>query len=52
MLLFTTNLIGLTLAAALTFLVLGYAPLLRARRGLFISLVLMAMIAVPLSFSF
>jgi uncharacterized hydrophobic protein (TIGR00271 family) len=52
LLLFTTNLVGLTLAAALTFLVLGYAPILRARQGLFVSLALMVAIAVPLSFSF
>lgn len=52
LLLFLTNLVGIALAAALTFLVLGYAPILRARRGLVISLLLLAIISVPLSISF
>lgn len=52
MLLFVTNLVGITLAAALTFLVLGYAPLVRARKGLMLTAVLLAVVAVPLSLSF
>ncbi|MDY0249338.1 MAG: DUF389 domain-containing protein [Pseudomonas sp.] len=51
-LLFLTNLVGIALAAALTFLVLGYAPIVKARRGLVLSLVLMLAIAVPLTWSF
>lgn len=52
LLLFLTNLIGIALAAAVTFLVLGYAPILKARRGLAISLLLLGLISVPLSVSF
>jgi uncharacterized hydrophobic protein (TIGR00271 family) len=52
LLLFTTNLVGIALAAALTFLVLGYAPILKARRGLAISLLMLALVSVPLSVSF
>ncbi len=51
-LLFLTNLVGIALAAALTFLVLGYAPIVKARRGLALSLALMLTIAVPLTWSF
>ena len=51
-LLFTTNLVGIALAASLTFLVLGYAPLVKARRGLTLSTALMLAVAVPLTWSF
>ncbi|AFV00210.1 DUF389 domain-containing protein [Simiduia agarivorans] len=49
MLLFLTNLVGISLAAALTFLVLGFSPLERARKGLMFSAALMGVIAIPLS---
>jgi len=52
MLLFVTNLVGIALSAALTFLVLGYAPLLQARRGLLISLLLLTTVAIPLTLAF
>jgi uncharacterized hydrophobic protein (TIGR00271 family) len=52
MLLFLTNLAGISLAAALTFLLLGYAPLVRARRSLLVSLCLLLLLAVPLAWSF
>jgi uncharacterized hydrophobic protein (TIGR00271 family) len=52
MLLFITNLVGITASAALTFLVLGYAPLLRAKRGLLISAVLLLAVSIPLSIAF
>lgn len=52
MLLFLTNLVGISLAAALTFLFLGYAPFQRARRGLGMSLVLLVLVAIPLTLSF
>lgn len=52
LLLFITNLVGIALAAAFTFLVLGYAPILKARRGLAISLLLLAVVSVPLTVSF
>lgn len=51
-LLFLTNLVGIALAAAVTFLVLGYAPLVKAHRGLVLSLTILAVITVPLTFSF
>ena len=51
MLLFLTNLVGISLSAALTFLVLGFAPLDRARKGLMLSATLMGLIAIPLSVS-
>lgn len=51
-LLFITNLIGIALAAALTFLTLGYAPIVKARRGLTLSLALMITVAVPLTWAF
>lgn len=50
-LLFMTNLVGITLAGVLTFLVLGFAPVKRARQGLVWSFALMAIIAVPLAIS-
>jgi uncharacterized hydrophobic protein (TIGR00271 family) len=51
-LLFVTNLVGIALAASLTFLVLGYAPIVRARRGLVISLLMLLLVSIPLSLSF
>lgn len=52
MLLFLTNLVGIALAAALTFLVLGFAPLLKAKRGLAISAALLTAVAIPLTLAF
>lgn len=51
-LLFTTNLVGITLSAALTFTVLGYAPVKRAQKGLLYTSILMLLITIPLGFSF
>lgn len=51
-LLLLTNLVGIALAAAATFLVLGFAPFKPARAGLGLSLLLVALIAIPLSLSF
>lgn len=51
-LLFITNLVGITLAASLTFLVLGYAPIHRAKKGLLYSFVILAMVSIPLVISF
>ncbi|TDG12081.1 TIGR00341 family protein [Seongchinamella unica] len=48
LLLLTTNLVGISLAASATFLVLGFAPLTRARKGLLISLLPLAVISIPL----
>jgi uncharacterized hydrophobic protein (TIGR00271 family) len=48
LLLLTTNLVGISLAASFTFLVLGFAPFTRARKGLGVSLALVLVISVPL----
>lgn len=47
-LLFITNLVGITLSAALTFIVLGYSPIKKAKKGLLYTSLLLAFIAVPL----
>lgn len=51
-LLFITNLVGITLSAALTFIVLGFAPVKRAKKGIFYTSILMAFITIPLFLSF
>jgi uncharacterized hydrophobic protein (TIGR00271 family) len=52
LLLFITNIVGISLAATVTFLILGFAPFKRAQKGLVISLLLMSLIAIPLYFTF
>lgn len=51
-LLFLTNLAGIVLAAAITFLGLGFSPFHRARKGLAISLALAALVSLPLGNAF
>ena len=51
-LLFLTNLVGITLSGALTFVVLGYAPISRGKKGIYTTAVLMVFITLPLMFSF
>ena len=51
-LLFITNLVGITLAASLTFVILGYAPIHRAKKGLLYTLVILSIITIPLVISF
>lgn len=51
-LLFLTNLVGITLAAAFTFIVLGYSPVKRAKKGISYTLILMVLISIPLLMSF
>ncbi len=51
-LLFLTNLVGITLSAALTFIVLGFAPLKKAKKGVFYTSIIMTIIAIPLVLSF
>jgi len=51
-LLFMTNLVGIVLAALLTFRVLGFSPAVKARRSVFIVLLMMILITVPLYFSY
>jgi len=52
LLLFLTNLAGIVLAAALTFLALGFTPFTRAKKGLGIAAIAVALVSVPLIFSF
>jgi uncharacterized hydrophobic protein (TIGR00271 family) len=52
MLLLGTNLAGIVVAAALTFLILGFSPFRLAKKGLLISLILLIVIAAPLALSF
>ncbi len=51
-LLFLTNLIGIVLAAALTFMVLGYSPLHIAKKGIIVWLLITAVVSVPLYSAF
>lgn len=51
-LLFLTNLVGILFAATITFSLLGFSPLAKARRGLFMSLAMVAVISIPLGYSF
>lgn len=51
-LLYLTNLLGITLACMMTFLLTGYASLQRARSALLLTLALTAILVVPLGTSF
>lgn len=51
-LLFSTNLVGILLAASFTFRVLGYSPAVRGKVGMRIVFILMFLIAIPLYFSY
>lgn len=51
-LLFLTNLVGIILAAVITFMFLGYSPFHRARRGLVLTITLAAILCIPLAISF
>ncbi|MDX1294635.1 MAG: TIGR00341 family protein [Sulfurimonadaceae bacterium] len=51
-LLFTTNLVGIVIAASVTFLVLGFAPLRMAKKGLAVTGILLAAIVPPLLLGF
>ena len=51
-LLYATNLAGIILFGGLTFLLLGFAPFKRAKMGLVYTLVIVILVAVPLSLSF
>ncbi|MCH8543448.1 MAG: DUF389 domain-containing protein [Alcanivorax sp.] len=52
MLLFITNLVGIALAGLLTFMMLGYAPVKRATKGLGWSLLMVVLVSIPLAISF
>ena len=51
-LLFSTNLIGITLAATITFRMLGYSPAVKSRQGIGIVFLLLVMISIPLYLSY
>lgn len=51
-LLFTTNLFGIVLAAAATFLLMGFSPFHLAQRGLFVSTVFVVAVSIPLVLAF
>lgn len=52
MLLYITNLAGIILAAGLVFMVIGFAPFSRAKKGILLSLFLVFIISVPLVVAF
>ena len=51
-LLFITNLVGIILAASLTFLMLGFSPVSVAKKGIFYAMILVGIVSVPLYISF
>ncbi|KKO48923.1 hypothetical protein VT06_09295 [Arsukibacterium sp. MJ3] len=51
-LLFLTNLVGIILAAVVTFMFLGYSPFHRAKRGLALTLTLAVILCIPLAIGF
>jgi uncharacterized hydrophobic protein (TIGR00271 family) len=51
-LLFLTNFFGMIVAAALTFMILGFAPIHRAKKGIIYSGIMVLIISIPLYFSF
>jgi len=51
-LLFVTNLVGIVLAAAFVFAVLGFSPLHLAKKGMLKWLMIVALVAIPLYSSF
>jgi len=52
LLLFATNLVGIIFAGALTFLMMGFAPIKVAKRGIVIWAIISILIALPLYHSF
>jgi len=51
-LLFLTNFAGIILAAALVFMLMGFSPLHRAKKGLVFGLLMVVLVALPLTLSF
>lgn len=51
-LLFLTNLVGIVLAAGLVFMLMGFSPIRRAKKGLTFGLVFVILVSIPLTFSF
>ncbi len=52
LLLFSTNLVGIVLAATLAFRMLGYSAVIRDKRSVGVVTLLLALISVPLYFSY
>jgi len=52
MLLFLTNLTGIIMAAGVSFMAIGFAPFSRAKKGIALSVFMVAIISVPLILSF
>jgi len=52
MLLFLTNLTGIIMAAGVSFMAIGFAPFSRAKKGIALSIFMVAIISVPLILSF
>lgn len=51
-LLYLTNLSGIIMFGGLTFLLLGFAPFKRAKKGLIYSFLIILLVCIPLTFSF
>jgi len=51
-LLFITNMFGISLAASVTFLAMGFAPFKMARKGLLIGVLLLSSVTIPLYIAF
>ncbi len=51
-LLFATNLVGIVLAAAATFMILGYSPIKVAQKALLIWFIIVVLVSIPLYSSF
>lgn len=51
-LLFLTNLVGITLSASITFVVLGYSPIRRAKKGIIYTFTILSIVTIPLVASF
>ncbi|MFT2008822.1 TIGR00341 family protein [Pontibacter sp. 13R65] len=52
LLLFLTNLTGIVLAGSISFMALGFSPFRLARKGLLISLLVVALVSIPLGYGF
>lgn len=50
-LLYATNLIGITVAGSLVFLIMGFIPLHQAKKGLMVSAIVSVLLVVPLALS-
>ena len=49
--LYATNLVGITFAAILVFILMGYGPIKKAKKSIMVSLLLVVTLAVPLALS-